>query len=79
VITIMTTTHWWHRLSGDVKEWLANHHGEPLTTEVFDAVIGAGGVPRRREPGAEGLPDAPLLSDEDWEFCKEAARAERRT
>ncbi|HET6938397.1 MAG TPA: hypothetical protein VFI19_07320 [Nocardioides sp.] len=75
----MSETHWWHRVSDDVKDWLTSHHGEPLTQEVFDAVIGAGGIPVRREPGADGLPDAPLLSDQDWEYCKEAARAERRT
>ena len=69
--------HWWHRVSADVKDWLANHHGEPLTTDVFDAVVGAGGMPRSREPAAMGLPDGPLLSEQDWEYCKEAGRAER--
>jgi hypothetical protein len=75
----MSEAHWWHRVSDDVKDWLATHHGEPLTLDVYDAVIGAGGLPQRQEPGAVGLPDAPLLSDKDWEYCKEAARAEHRT
>jgi hypothetical protein len=47
--------------------------------DVYDAVIGAGGAAVREEPAAVGLPDAPLPSDEDWEYCKEAARAENRT
>jgi hypothetical protein len=76
---VLMKTHWWHRLSDDVKTWLATHHGEPLPPEVYDAVIGAGGVPMRHEPAAIGLPDAPLLSEMDWEYCKEAARAENRT
>jgi hypothetical protein len=75
----MSETHWWHRVSDDVKDWLATHHGDPLTEEVAAAVIGAGGVPLRHEPQPVGLPDAPLLSDADWEYCKEAARAEHRT
>ncbi|MEP9384777.1 hypothetical protein [Nocardioides sp. KR10-350] len=72
-----TTEHWWHRLAEDVKRWLEENPGAPLSDRVFDAVIGAGGVPLRHEPGGEGLPDAPRLSDEDWEYCKEARRRER--
>jgi hypothetical protein len=74
----MAESHWWHRVSEDVKQWLTSHPGEPLTPDVYDAVIGAGGAPIRREPAPVRLPDAPLLSDEDWEYCKEAARAENR-
>src|SRR5262245_48001243 len=79
ILVGMSESHWWHRLSDDVKDWLARHPGDPLTLPVYDAVIGAGGQPVRHEPTVAGLPDGALLSDADWEYCKEAAAAEGRT
>lgn len=67
----MTEEHWWHRLNDDVKEWLQQHHDEPLDVRAFDAVIGAGGAPIEQPPGGGDLPDGPLLSAEDWEYIKE--------
>lgn len=71
--------HWWHRLAEDVKHWLRAHPGAPLSDlKVLDAVIGAGGIPVRRDDTAlDGLPDAPLLSERDWEYIKEQHDAGR--
>lgn len=70
--------HWWHRLADDVKHWLRAHPGAPLdNVHVLDAVIGAGGVPRGHEPEGDRLPDAPLLSERDWEYIKEQRDAGR--
>lgn len=64
--------HWYHRLAADVQHWLRTHQGAPLDdVRILDAVVGAGGIPVRRERRPEGLPDAPLLSEQDWEYIKE--------
>ena len=65
--------HWWHRLADDVKLWLRAHPGAPLSElNVLDAVIGAGGVPiQGKDTALDGLPDAPLLSQRDWEYIRE--------
>lgn len=46
-----------------------------LTTDEFDAVIGAGGSARKRD-GVDGLPDGYLLSSSDWDYIKEQRRAD---
>jgi hypothetical protein len=68
--------HWWHRLADHAQAWFVDHDGEPLDDEAFDAVIGAGGLPSRHEPGGEGLPDSRLLSEADWEYIREQRRAQ---
>ncbi len=67
--------HWWHRLDADVQRWLQDNHGSTLSTEAFDAVVGAGGVPiRDPDSHPDELPDGYLLSDTDWEVIGEQRR-----
>jgi hypothetical protein len=39
--------HWFSRCGDSARRWLMSNSGAPLPTDVFDAVIGAGGSPVR--------------------------------
>jgi hypothetical protein len=74
----MSTTdhgHWFARCAKTAQDWLLNHPGDALTTEVFDAVIGAGGVPVRRETSGDDQSEDFYLHPADSEFITELRRA----
>ncbi|MFH8249875.1 hypothetical protein ACH3VR_05835 [Microbacterium sp. B2969] len=60
--------HWFHRVATEVQDWLNANPSTPLSTEAFDAVVGAGGAPEQRG-GAD------YLSDADEEYVAEQRRA----
>ena len=67
--------HWWHRLDADVQRRPHDNHGSMLSTEAFDAVVGAGGVPiRDPDSHPDELPDGYLLREADLEYVKEQRR-----
>lgn len=72
--TVHEAGHWWHRLDGATKLWLHDNHGSVLSTEAFDAVVGAGGAAQPRS-GVDGLPDGYLLSSDDWDYIAEQHQA----
>ena len=74
----MSTTdnqHWFARCAKTAQDWLLNHPHDALSTEVFDAVIGAGGVPVRKEGTGDDQSEAFYLHPADSEFITELRRA----
>jgi hypothetical protein len=79
-MSINETGHWFARCTKTAQDWLLEHPGDALSTEVLDAVIGAGGVPVRRESVGDDQSEAFYLHPADSEFITElrAADAENR-
>lgn len=67
--------HWFHRLTGSVRAWLDENPRSALSTEVFDAVIGAGGVPTRRRDSDDPASELHYLEAADAEYIEELRRA----
>lgn len=65
-----SSDHWFHRYLHATKQWLLENPESALSTEAFDAVVGAGGVPRRDETTGEHF-----LADADQEYLTELRRA----
>lgn len=68
--------HWFHRLTAGARAWLNDNPRSALSTEVFDAVISAGGVPtRRRRDSADPASEGHYLDVADAEYIEELRRA----
>ena len=62
--------HWFHRVSLDVRRWLASEPATPLTQDALEAVIGAGGTPVK-DPDTGDFHVHP----EDQEYIRELHRS----
>jgi hypothetical protein len=80
-MSIKESGHWFTRCAKPAQDWLLGHPGESLSTEVFDAVIGAGGLPVRIETPDGDRSEAFYLHPADSEYVTElrAAGAASRT
>lgn len=65
-----SSDHWIHRCLHATKEWLLDNPRSVLSTEAFDAVVGAGGAPVRNQQTGDHY-----LSDADQEYLIELRRA----
>lgn len=69
------SAHWFERCEKSVKDWLLGNPGSALSTEAFDAVVGAGGSPVRIESRAGERSEAYYLHPADSEYITELRAA----
>ena len=74
-MTDETGQHWYHRTAASIRAWLNDNPRSALPTEVFDAVIGAGGVPLRHPDSPDHASELHYLSTADAEYVEEQRRA----
>ncbi|KQX07710.1 MULTISPECIES: hypothetical protein [unclassified Leifsonia] len=67
--------HWFSRCERTVQNWLLGNPGSALSTEAFDAVVGAGGVPVRIETPDGDRSEAFYLHPADAEYLTELRAA----
>jgi hypothetical protein len=64
----------WRRLSPDTREWLAEHNGEPLTSEIVTEIVALNG--NARPFWIVDSSDGPSLADDAVDWVEAAANGE---
>lgn len=70
-----SSRHWFARCEKSIQDWLLANPGSALSTEAFDAVIGAGGAPVRIETATGERSEAFFLHPADSEYVTELRAA----
>ncbi|MFD3444490.1 hypothetical protein ACFDTO_07825 [Microbacteriaceae bacterium 4G12] len=71
----LDASHWFSRCAKTAQDWLLSNPGSALSTEAFDAVVGAGGVPVRIETPDGDRSEAFYLHPADSEYLTELRAA----
>ena len=72
----MDIEEWWEKLSKPTQDWLLEHAGETLTSEVAEEISVAGGIVTTEPSDDEEGPAEFLLTDEAVDWIEELANEE---